>query len=278
LFVRCEGANVAFFEKLQPFTEIAPHMLRLFLGFIVGCILQPIGYGVNAQVINIESRRMDAAQEGWAGQGEFGYAYIQNQSSISNLNTRLNILYNKQKHTCIFLGDLSLIQSSEGDFENAGYEHIRYNYDKTDRLIYEAYTQVQFSKQLRLYPRYVIGAGPRYKIYKTDSVKIFAGGSLLFEHEQLQNPSEVMSNERLTGYFSCIFTKIPNVTIDIMLMYQPRLVDFSDARFQSEVRLDFPFSSHLLFRCSGSVYIDSKPPAGVPPNYTQVRNSILYNF
>ena len=253
-------------------------MVREVLVFCLFCFLWSANYHVNAQVINIESRRLDAARDGWTGQGEFGYAFIQNQSSISNLNTRINILFNKQQHTCIFLGDLSLIQSSEGDFENAGYEHIRYNYAKTDRLIYEAYTQIQFSKQLRLYPRYVIGAGPRYKIYKADSVKIFAGGSLLFEYEQLRNPSEVERGERLTGYFSCIFTKIPNVTVDIMLMYQPRLVDFSDARFQSEIRLDFPITKQMLFRFSGSVFIDSRPPAGVPTNYTSVRNSVLYNF
>lgn len=252
--------------------------LRVVYLFWMVCAYYCVNYPVHAQVINIESRRLDAAREGWTGQGEFGYAFIQNQNSISNLNTRINILFNKQQHTCMLLGDLSLIQSSEGDFENAGFEHIRYNYAKTDRLIYEAYTQIQFSKQLRLYPRYVIGAGPRYKIYKADSVKIFAGGSILFEFEQLRNPSEVEKGERLTGYFSCIFTKIPNVTVDIMLMYQPRLIDIGDARFQSEIRLDFPFTRQLLFRFSGSVFVDSRPPAGVPSNYTTVRNSILYNF
>jgi hypothetical protein len=107
---------------------------------------------------------------------------------------------------------------------------------------------------------------------------VYAGASLLFEHEQLQEPYAIMSNERLTGYFSCIINKIPNVTVDFMMMFQPRLFDFNDVRFQSELRLDFPVSSQLKFRFATSIYNDSKPPIGVPNNFTQARNSIIYNF
>lgn len=253
-------------------------MRGYFVAFCLIFLMQICFFSVSAQVINIESKRMEAAKEGWAGQGEFAYAFIKNQSTLSQMSTRLNFIYNKKQNTYIILTDLSFIQSSAGDFENAGFQHIRYNYAKTDKLTYEAYTQIQFSKQMHLYPRYVIGAGPRYKIIKTDSVRVYAGASLLFEHEQLQEPYAVMLNERLTGYFSCIINKIPNVTVDLLLMFQPRLFDFNDARFQGELRLDFPVSNQLKFRFATSIYNDSKPPVGVPNNFTQARNSVIYNF
>ena len=251
---------------------------KIILWYCVGFVCFMIISKTNAQVVNIEGRRMDSKHQGWSGQGEFSYTYIQNQSSISNLNARTNFMYVEQKHKLMFINDFSYIQSSEGDFENRGYQHIRYNYEKTEKLTYEGYVQVQFNQQMRLYPRYVAGAGPRFKIYKEDSIKVFAGGSLFFEHEELRNPTETNSNERLNFYLSVSFFKIPAVAIDLLVMYQPRIIDISDRRIQTELRLDFPISKIMQFRVSASVFNDSKPPVGVPKTFTNVRNGILFTF
>jgi putative salt-induced outer membrane protein YdiY len=232
----------------------------------------------NGQVVNIESRRMQDIRQGWTGQGELSYSYVQNQSSISNLNARTNFSYKHELHKWMFINDFSFIQSSEGDFENRGYQHIRYNYQKTDRLTYEGYVQVQYNQQMRLYPRYIIGAGPRYKVLSEDSIRVFVGGSLFAEHEELRNPTQVNSNERLNFYLSLNFFKIPGVAIDFLAMYQPRLIHPSDRRIQTELRLDFPISKLLQFRFSASMFNDSRPPEGVPKIFTNVRNGILFNF
>lgn len=249
-----------------------------FKGIIAIVLLPANILLLNAQVINIESKRMDARKQGWTGQGEFGYSYIQNQSSISNLNTRLNVLYVKDRQALIFLNDLSIIQSSEGDFENRGYQHVRYNYKKTDRLTYEVFTQVQFSKQMRLYPRFILGGGPRYEIYKEDSIKIYSGASLFFEHEELRDPIQVNSNERLNMYFSFIYTKVPGVIIDMLMMYQPRIINISDRRIQTELRLDFPVSQYLQVRFAASIFNDSRPPDTVPKTFSNMRSGVLVNF
>jgi putative salt-induced outer membrane protein YdiY len=244
-------------------------------GMILACVLI---ISAQAQVVNIENRRMGDTRQGWTGQGEFSYAYIQNQNSISNLNARTNFMYAKQLHKVMFINDFSYIQSSEGDFENRGYQHVRYNYEKTDRWTYEAYAQIQFNQQMRLYPRYIAGVGPRYKLHAEDSIKIFVGGSVFIEHEQLRNPSEVTSNERLNFYLALNFFKIPGVTVDFLAMYQPRIIHPSDRRIQTELRLDFPVSKYLQFRVAASIFNDSRPPEGVPKTFTNVRNGILFTF
>jgi putative salt-induced outer membrane protein YdiY len=248
---------------------------RDFLGGIVCCLFI---ISTQAQVVNIENRRMEKKEQGWSGQGELSYAYVQNQNSISNLNARTNFLYVHLLHKVMFINDFSFIQSSEGDFENRGYQHIRYNFQKTERLTYEAYAQVQFNQQMRLYPRYILGAGPRYQLVGEDSIKVYVGGSLFAEHEQLRNPTEVNSNERLNFYLSLTFFKIPGVVIDFMAMYQPRLIHPSDRRIQTEIRLDFPISKRLQFRVTANVFNDSRPPTDVPKTFTNVRNGLLFNF
>jgi putative salt-induced outer membrane protein YdiY len=250
-------------------------ILKGIVGVFVLCMLI---FNAKAQVVNIENRRMEDKRQGWTAQGELSYTYIQNQNNFSNLNARTNVAYAKDLHKVMFINDFSFIQSSAGDFENRGYQHVRYNYQKTERLTYEAYAQVQFNQQMRLYPRYIAGVGPRYKLVGEDSIKVFIGGSLFAEHEELRNPTEVNSNERLNFYLSVTFFKIPGVAIDFLAMYQPRLIHPSDRRIQTEVRLDFPISSHLQFRVSANIFNDSRPPAGVVQTFTNVRNGLLFNF
>lgn len=246
----------------------------------VGCALLCLilNYSADAQVVNIESRRMDDKRQGWSAQGEFNYSYIQNQNTISNLGTRSNFMHVKERHKVMFINDFSFIQSSVADFENRGYVHLRYNYQKTEKLTYETFGQVQFSQQMRLYPRCLLGVGPRYKIYLEDSIRVYAGAALMYEYEKLYSPTEVNSNERMNFYVSVNFFKIPSVVIDLLVMYQPRLVDIHDRRIQTELRFDFPISKYLQFRFASSLYNDSRPPASVPQTFTNVRNGILFSF
>lgn len=253
-------------------------MTGLLKGFFVYCFVSVVITKVGAQVVNIENRRMDDKRQGWTGQGEFSYTYIENQTVFSNLNARTNFMYAQKLHKIMFINDFSFIQSADEDFENRGYQHIRYNYQKTDRLTYEAYAQIQFNQQMHLYPRYIVGGGPRFKIHAEDSIKVYCGTSIFFEHEQLRNPTESNTNERLNFYLALNFFKIPGVTVDFLAMYQPRLVKPSDRRIQTELRLDFPISKMLQFRLAVSMFNDSKPPEGVPQTFTNVRNGILFNF
>lgn len=252
--------------------------MRVVIAGMLFSLFATLVFNAQAQVVNIESRRLQTNVLGWSGQGEFGYAYIQNQNAISNLNTRLNFIHHTAKQNWLLLADISLIQSNKGDFENAGYQHIRYQYALSSKLAIEAFTQVQFNKQMRLYPRWILGGGPRYTLVEKDSVQLYLGGSLFAEHEALRDPESTNSSERLNCYLSVVFHQIPNVVIDLFLMYQPRLLKPADRRLQSEIRFDFPVSKHLQCRFAATVFNDTKPPAGVPQTFSSMRSSIIYSF
>ena len=76
-------------------------MRGYFIAFCIIFGMQVCFLSVSDQVINIESKRMEAAKEGWAGQGEFAYAFIKNQNTFSQMSTRLNFIYNKKQNTYI---------------------------------------------------------------------------------------------------------------------------------------------------------------------------------
>ncbi|MCB0820976.1 MAG: DUF481 domain-containing protein, partial [Bacteroidetes bacterium] len=173
--------------------------LILFIGF---CFLSG-----QAQVVNIESRRVDAKKPGWQGYGELWFSYLQNQNRAISIGTRVSLVYLKERHKYLLISDAAFNQTNNTNLESSGFQHVRYNYVLGPRWVWEGFGQVYFSRQMRLYPRYTFGSGPRFKVYKGDSMQVYLGGSLMFEHEALQNPRESYSSERLSFYLSWVLSK-----------------------------------------------------------------------
>jgi len=234
--------------------------------------------GANAQVVNIENRRLDKTNNGWFGTGELALGLIRNQNSAVNFATRISMLYGKDKHRYLLMTDAAINQSNLGNIESTGWFHFRYNYLAKENFSWEGFAQTLFSQQMRLYPRYTIGAGARYKVFQTDSLKLYVGSSLMFEHENLQNPRSSYSSERLTFYFSWVWINKTDFTVDWMFLYQPRLFNFSDNRLQTEIRSEARINRQFRMRIQLSLLYDSDPPANVPRLFMNSRTGLMINF
>lgn len=232
----------------------------------------------HAQVVNIESRRLDAKKPGWQGYGEFSFSYLKNQNRAITLGTRLSLVYLKERHRLLLISDASFNQTNNTNLESAGFEHVRHNYILGPRWTWESYAQVYFSRQMRLYPRYTFGSGPRLRVFNHDSLKVFLGASLMFEHESLQNPREVYSSDRSSFYVSWVYSWANHIRFDWMLLYQPRPSHWSDKRIQSELRLDVDLNKRFRIRLSGSLLYDTNPAAGVPKVFLNSRTGLLVDF
>jgi hypothetical protein len=174
--------------------------------------------------------------------------------------------------------DASINQTNLGNIESVGWFHFRYNYLQTESFTWEAFAQTLFSRQMRLYPRYTFGGGPRFRVFQSDSLKLYLGASLMFEHENLQNPSGSYSSERSTFYFSWVWINKNDFTVDWMFLYQPRLLQFDDYRLQTELRAESKINKLLRMRFQLSLLYDSDPPASVPKVFVNSRTSLMVNF
>lgn len=235
-------------------------------------------YTSNAQVVNIENRRLDKTDNGWRGTGELSLGLVRNQNSAVNFATRVSVLYGKDKHRYLLMTDAAINQSNLGNIESIGWFHFRYNYLLKENFSWEGFAQTLFSQQMRLYPRYTLGAGPRYKVFQSDSLKLYVGSSLMFEHENLQNPGASYSSERLTFYFSWVWINKTDFTVDWMFLYQPRLFDFSDNRIQTELRTEAKINKQFRMRFQLSLLYDADPPATVPRVFVNSRTGLMFNF
>jgi putative salt-induced outer membrane protein YdiY len=233
---------------------------------------------LNAQVVNIESRRVDAKRQGWQGYGEVWFSYLKNQNRVISLGTRFSLVYLKQRNKYLLISDASFNQTNQTNLESSGFQHIRHNYVLNPRWSLENFGQVFFSRQMRLYPRYTFGSGARYKVYKGDSMQVYLGGSFMFEHESLQNPRQQYSTDRMSFYLSWVLSQHKFIKFDWMFLYQPRLVEFSDYRVQTELRTDIGINKRFKLRLSASILYDTNPPIGVPQTFISSRTAILVDF
>src|ERR1700740_1166017 len=116
-----------------------------------------------AQVINIESKRFLNDTNGWVGKIDFNFLLTQNTQQIIQVGNNVHVQYQRNRSRFLVLNDVNFIKAGNTDFVNAGYQHFRYNYKIVDRVTWEAFTQVQYNKVLRLHLRFLSGTGPRFK-------------------------------------------------------------------------------------------------------------------
>ncbi|MFN4082857.1 MAG: DUF481 domain-containing protein [Bacteroidia bacterium] len=228
------------------------------------------------QVINIESKRYDRLDSGWHGSSEFNLSYIQNQNKILSTGTKQDIMFIEGINTYLFINDLNFIRVNEKNLDYSTYQHLRYKRTIKPWLHGEAFGQTQFNQQLGLNFRGLLGAGPRIRLVQNDSIKVFVGPMWMYEYEvERPNKRQVVTN-RLSLYISALLIKKDLLNINLLGYYQPDVANPKDFRILTELRFDFRITKYLSFRFAGSQTYDSDPPPGIPNNFLNIRNGIVY--
>lgn len=233
---------------------------------------------LRAQVVNVESRRLSSDKPGWSGEGEFWMSYLRNQSRQFTTGARFIIQKYQEVHRYLYIADAQFIETNGQNIQSQGYFHFRYNRTYTSWLFGEHYGQLFFSRQMRIDPRITCGSGARFRILKNDSLKIFGGASVSFEHEFYPSSSGVYSSERLNFYTTLVVSRFHNISFDWMVLYQPRLFDWRDHRWQTELRLDVKISERFSLRMNASLLLDTRPAADVPTIFVNSRAGLLFRF
>lgn len=248
-------------------------MVRLFFIILFG-----LNQVIAQQVINIESRRYDRLDTGWHGNIEFMLNYLQNQNKITTAGNKTEVMFNKDLHTYLFINELNFIRLNNTNLDYNTYQHLRYKRHIKDWLSGEAFAQTQFNQQLGLDFRGLLGAGPRFRLLNTDSIKVFLGPMWMYEYEvERPNKKQVVTN-RASIYLSFVWINNGYFNINLLGYYQPDVVNPEDYRILSELRLELKMTQRFLFRCTGMQSFDSKPPPGIPNALLNLRNSVVYSF
>ncbi len=247
---------------------------------IIGILMY---YHASAQVINIEAERIKTDTTGWAGSAEADFSVYKNNYVVYNLGSDIHVQYKTKKSLFLLLNNISFVSVDypnveDTPFENAGFQHFRYNYKITDRFVWEAFLQAQYNEPLGIDWRFLAGTGPRYKIIGSDKFRLYAAALYMYEKEKNPEFEDAVDVHRLSSYVS--FTIAPNDKFNLVstTYYQPALSDLSDYRISSTTNLKIYMSERFYFKADYSILFDTAPATGVDPTVYSFDNGIGFEF
>ena len=253
---------------------------KVLLSTFIFILFSSISLTVFGQVVNIEKKRK-GNQDGFAGALSAGFNLMDNGKNISQLKNNIDLQYKKGAHTIILLNDLSFMRVDEDDLVNGGFQHLRYNYTIKDSslLTLETFVQHQYNTIKLMERRFLLGAGPRFRIVNSKKVEFFIAALGMYDYEQRSDSLRTkLEFARMASYVSFSWDIRENLSFRNITYYQPAIADFENYKLSSETSLGLKISDALSFKVALQTTFDSDPPENIQDLFYNWQNSLVYKF
>jgi hypothetical protein len=234
---------------------------------------------LRAQIVNIESARMQSDTVGWMGMAGTSFNFIKNTARITQINLNAHIQYKTKKDLWLLITHYGFLKGGSEKFVRNSFAHFRYNHKLNPWLRWEVFTQLQSNYITQIDSRYLLGTGPRFKLADTKIFHLYAACLFMFEHEkELTSPAVFHNDIRNSSYIS--FTIRPNEYLEFIstTFYQPLVEKIKDYRILNESVLKAKTGKHLSMTIAYN-YLDDRFPAGTSPQTTyEVLMGLQYDF
>lgn len=250
-------------------------MRYVFLGIgLMFCFLAG-----NAQIVNVESKRLKSDTTGWLGSIGTSFQLENSAVKVININAEAHLEYKAQRSLYLFLANYNLLKGEGKTFQNNLFYHFRYNYKLNNLLRWEAFTQMQQNNLAGIKSRFLIGTGPRFKVSGTEKLALYASTAIMYENEhELTKPEIIHKDLRSSNYVSLTWRPRENLDIISTLFYQPLYKELSDFRLLHDLSLNFKFTKNFSFITSWNYLFDSEPAQGIPGEIFSLKNGVQYTF
>jgi Protein of unknown function, DUF481 len=236
---------------------------------------------VFGQVVNVEDRRIRVGDSlRWLGKADLGFNVIQNTQQFLTASAALQVEYKEKKHFILSLSAYNLAKSSSQNILNDGFEHLRYNYDMSDRVVWEIYAQGQYNERIRLRLRTLAGTGFRFKLIRNATTRLYLGTSYFYEQTRFRDSTLPFFNNRLSIYASFSRKIGASARFASTTYCQPILENRASVRWASDNSLVLPLSKKLAFRANFNLTYDTDPrlPESVPDLIYAWTNGLRLEF
>ncbi len=234
---------------------------------------------LHAQVVNIESSRMQSDTVGWMGSAGAGFELVKTTQKTTQINLRAHLQYKTQKDLWLILGNYRFLKTGGQNFIKNVFGHLRYNRKLNSWLRWEIFGQAQNNYVTKIKSRYLLGTGPRFKLADNRFFHLYIASLVMYEQErELTEPPIVHKDIRNSSYIS--FTIRPNDIVEIIstTFYQPLLKKFNDYRVLNESILKVRTGKHFSFTFEWNYLYDRFPAADAPQTNYDLAMGFQYDF
>ncbi len=233
-----------------------------------------------AQVINIESLRMENDTSRFTGRENLSFQVTQTNVQLFRFSNNLAMQFRQSPHLLLFLSNVNFTFSSTTEFERSGFFHLRYNLKQSDHFYYEVFTQYQVDFPLRIQNRLLNGLGIRLDFWPQEKSSLQWGTLVMYEYDDELEKDIIHRDVRLSTYVSAVVKVKDSPVFSTVVYYQPRVDLWSDFRLSGEAQLTFKLWKFLGFNVAASVNYDSFPvedPA-IPRLTYKITNGLNLKF
>jgi hypothetical protein len=244
--------------------------MMYFFRIVFPLLLVIAGMPAGAQIVNVESRRIQTDTTGWAGSFGGSINLAKNVDKVFSAGAFAHLQYKNSKNLYLFLGDYSFLKGAQKKYTDNTFFHLRYNRKISNLLRWEVFTQLQTNKISKIDNRFLTGMGPRFKLSGSGILQVYLGVLAMYEYErELTEPPVSHHHVRNSSYLS--FTLKPTATLEIIstTFYQPRLDQWGDFRILNQESANLSITQKLSATINWNYLYDQFPVEGIPrSNYT----------
>lgn len=232
-----------------------------------------------AQLVNVEKSRKEA-QPGLQGHIDLNLMLTQNTRQIFEAGSSTLLQYSMNRHTILAINSIGFMRVEGNNLINNGFQHLRYNYTLGDGLTTaEIFTQHQYNSIRLMKRRFLLGGGPRFRIYESDDLGIYIAPLVMYEQELLDEVEETKT-DKFKGdlYISLTYALDERINFSHTTYYQPDFAVIKEYRIASETGLELKFGDSFSFLVTYNLLYDSAPPGDIPNLFYTLKNGIKYSF
>jgi hypothetical protein len=236
----------------------------------LACVTSP----VEAQIINT-LRGFDRQSPGWSGEVEGAVAIADGNTDYLEYALSASVQNRTERNRWALLGQYTRRSAGDQLVAENRMTHLRHNYRLRDNLASVVFLQGQHDPFRRIETRLLAGAGLRVDLLRGGEWEGGVGATWMLEGDELTDDNRGMFTENRLSFFGSLYsTGSEEAKVDVVMFYQPRVDDFSDARafVAASVEVDIIGGLYLLLRYN--LTHDSEPPPGVLRTDQTLRSGI----
>lgn len=241
-----------------------------------------IGLFCNAysQIVSLDERRTKDPAKGIQGDLQLVLNFTDNDKTVLNSGTKLNLQLNDSLNTYLFYSDVRLSRTDGVNDLNSGNFGLIYNYKAEDRVISaEALMQYQYDGNKKLKHRYIVGGGPRWKMVDKKDLKLSVVAYTIYFNEVYE--ASVNSKKSMAKFSTMLsfYTKLSeNSSIKHNTYYEPDYANPDDYRIESQTTFQIKFNKKFSYRLHFRANYISIVPSTVDNFDYSLQNSLSFSF
>lgn len=247
-----------------------------------------------AQIFNVEKIRLDYP-ENKVLFGNVGTNFTYHNRTVNQqVPTKVlsggltgDLGYFSDEHLYMLINNYQILFVNDANVVNFGSTHARTQLFYKSAVSPEFFGQYQYDQARGLSLRLLAGAGPRWSLYKTETVSFALGTGLMFESEDWRDPVARNANVvyarylKSSNYFSGRYRLNEQTDCNAVIYYQIGYDrDLADTlhRVSGEVNLAFKMFEKLSFTAAFSAAWESRPIIAILPFVFNITNGVRYKF